>query len=176
MRAVARDASLVEPRRPRVSPPGNGEPGARRPHYLPPGQLVACSEPTAVTTILGSCAAVCLWDRRRAVGGVNHYLLPDWTGPREFSPRFGPVAMEQLLARMRSLGCQDRDLEAKLFGGAKILGGGGSENHLGLQNAAVARAQLAASGITLVAEDVGGDRGRKLVFFTDTGVALVRKL
>lgn len=154
----------------------DGEPGQRRAHYLPPGQLVACSEPTAVTTILGSCVAVCLWDRRRSAGGVNHYLLPDWTGPREFSPRFGPVAMEQLLQRMRALGCQDHDLEAKLFGGAKILGGGSSEPHLGQRNAAVARAQLATAGIPLVTEDVGGDRGRKLVFHSDTGVALVRKL
>jgi len=26
--------------------------------------------------VLGSCVAVCLWDKRRGVGGMNHFVLP----------------------------------------------------------------------------------------------------
>ena len=47
---------------------------------------------------------------------------------------------------------------------------------LGERNVAAARRLLAAAGIAVVAEDVGGSRGRKLVFHTDDGVALVRTL
>ncbi len=40
-------------------------------------ELPDVSESAAVTTILGSCVAVCLWDESHGIGGMNHYLLPD---------------------------------------------------------------------------------------------------
>ncbi len=161
--------------RPAPRPPQEPRPAPfRKTRYLQPGQLVACTEPTTVVTILGSCVAVCLWDRRRGVGAVNHFLLPHWTSRRELSPRFGPVAVAQLIERAYALGWTD--LQAKLFGGARVLASPGTENHVGALNVRVARERLAAAGIPIVAEDVGGDRGRRLVFHTDTGIALVRKL
>ena len=30
-----------------------------------------------LTTILGSCVALCLWDPVRGAGGRNHFLLPE---------------------------------------------------------------------------------------------------
>src|SRR3972149_9955326 len=54
--------------------------GGRSRIYLPPGQLFASAERAAVSTILGSCVAVCLWDPILKIGGINHYLLPLWTG------------------------------------------------------------------------------------------------
>jgi chemotaxis protein CheD len=151
-------------------------PAPRRSRYLQPGQILACSEPTTVTTVLGSCVAVCLWDRRRSVGGVNHYLLPHWSAGRELSARFGPIAIARTLERLLALDCSPRDIQAKLFGGAWILAAPSRNEHIGLQNVRVARERLAEAGIPIVAEDVGGSRGRKLVFHTDTGVALVKML
>jgi chemotaxis protein CheD len=164
----------------REAPLAEGEHGSalapRRSRYLQPGQLLACSEPTTVTTILGSCVAVCLWDRRRGVGAVNHYLLPQWSAGRELSPRFGPIAIARTLERLLALDCSPRDLQAKLFGGAWILAAAKGDDHIGLQNVRVARQRLAEAGVPIVAEDVGGNRGRKLVFHTDTGLALVKTL
>src|SRR6185503_16258878 len=40
--------------------------------YLAPGRLYASAGPVQVTTILGSCVAVCLWDAHERVGGINH--------------------------------------------------------------------------------------------------------
>jgi hypothetical protein len=40
-------------------------------YYLHTGQVFATDEPYAVTTILGSCVAVCLWDDRSQVAGRN---------------------------------------------------------------------------------------------------------
>jgi chemotaxis protein CheD len=148
----------------------------RRNRYLQPGQLVACSEPTTVTTILGSCVAVCLWDHRRKLGGVNHYLLPYWSDGRELSARFGPIAIARTLDRVLALGGSSGDLQAKLFGGACVLALSTGGEHIGLQNVRVARERLTAAGVPIVAEDVGGNRGRKLVFHTDTGLALVKTL
>ncbi len=148
----------------------------RKTRYLHPGQVLACLEPTTLTTVLGSCVSVCLWDRRRGIGAMNHYVLPHWSDGHEQSSRFGPIAISRLLDRMLALGGTHADIEAKLFGGAWILASAPRPEHVGAQNVLVARARLAEIKVPIVAEDVGGNRGRKLVFETETGVALVKKL
>jgi chemotaxis protein CheD len=149
---------------------------SRKTHYLQPGQVLACLEPTTVTTILGSCVSVCLWDRRRGIGAINHYVLPHGYEDREQSLRCGPIAIARLIEDMRALGCASSDLRAKLFGGAWILAAPLRPDHVGALNVAVARSELARAGIPIVAEDVGWDCGRKIVFHTESGIALVKKL
>ncbi len=141
--------------------------------YLHPGFVYASPEPTEATTVLGSCVAVCLWDARLGIGGANHFLLPH--GGAGGSPRFGDVAVPDLVGRMARLGCQRRDLRAKVFGGAAVVEAfRDREKHLGATNVERARALLAEQGIPIVAEDVEGHRGRKVIYQTDTGIALVR--
>ena len=57
--------------------------------YLHPGQLVASGDHVIVTTVLGSCVAVCLFDENAGVGGVNHFVLPAGAekSPRIAAPR-----------------------------------------------------------------------------------------
>ena len=148
---------------------------SRRAVYLAPGQLFASAEPAEASTILGSCVAVCLWDARSRAGGANHFLLPDWAESGSASPRYGNVAIERLVRQMEGLGAPRRGLQAKLFGGAAVLEAfRGRGNHLGARNVDLARRLLGELGIPIVAEDVGGNRGRKLIFRTDCGLALVR--
>lgn len=149
---------------------------ARATAYLHPGQMVFCDQPTAVSTILGSCVSVCLYDERRGVAGVNHFLLPYWTGGAQAPGRFGAQAMHQLMAGVLARGGRTPDLRAKVFGGACVLDafdhpGGG---HLGTRNVQVALEALQAERIPVLASDTGGRRGRKLLFTTDDGAALVR--
>jgi chemotaxis protein CheD len=163
-------------RTPQISPDSN--PGAERAkYYLQPGQIFAAKESHAVTTILGSCVAVCLWDPETRTGGINHYLLPAFNGDGQTSSRFGDIAIGELLARLAKLGCDRRRLQAKLFGGACVLEAFRErKNHLGTQNVAIARALLASAAIAVVGENVGGRRGRKLVFCTDDGSAWIKEL
>jgi hypothetical protein len=70
---------------------------ARTKVYLHPGQVFAAAYPTTVTTILGSCVSLCLWDPTLRIGGINHFLLPFWIGDDAASPRFGTVAIESLI-------------------------------------------------------------------------------
>jgi chemotaxis protein CheD len=145
--------------------------------YLHAGQLVAFREPRAISTVLGSCVAVCLWDAGAGVGGMNHYVLPHRAGALETSPRFGNVAMGGLLDELVRLGARFARLQAKVFGGASVLGSarvGGTS--LGADNVELARSLLAAAGIPVVAEDTGGERGRRLIFQTDDGLAFVKRL
>jgi len=152
-------------------------PAERTKTYLQPGQIVAAVEPTTVTTILGSCVAVCLWDPVLGAGGMNHYLLPQWVGNGLSSPRFGNVAVQRLIDRLLSLGSSKKNLKAKVFGGACVLDAfRAREETIGSQNVEVANQVLAEAGIPVVNADVGGRRGRKLIFNLDDGGAWVRLL
>lgn len=149
-------------------------PPVRRAVYLQQGALHAANEPTAITTILGSCVAVCLFDAERGVGGMNHFLLAQPVR-RERSTRFGVVAMDRLLEEVARLGASPGALRAKVFGGAAVLGLRPGRS-LGEQNVALAVSVLEAHAVPIVAGDVAGTRGRKLVFHTDGGDAFVRML
>jgi chemotaxis protein CheD len=149
--------------------------GARAQVYLHAGQLVVASEPTAVTTVLGSCVAVCLFDPAARVGGVNHFLLPHHV-ERERSARFGSVAVPQLVDAVVRAGAARSALVAKVFGGASVIAVARQARRLGDENAALALRLLEEARIPVLDHDVGGTRGRKLVFVTDEGTAWVRAL
>lgn len=143
-------------------------------HYLYPGALFADPRPHAVTTVLGSCVAVCLWDKRRRIGGINHYLLPLWNGEGLPTPRYGNVAIDSLVDRMLALGCAKCDLQAKVFGGATMWDSSHGLIAVGERNGELAKSLLAGHGIPIVASSLGGREGRKLVFQTDSGTVLQR--
>ena len=143
----------------------------RERRYVQPGQLFVSAQPTAITTILGSCIAVCLWEPQRGIGGMNHFMLPMAGNGAASSPRFGAAAMEQLLAKLREAGARLPLLRARVFGGACMFAQMQSAVHLGQKNADVAMEFLRRRGIEIVQADVGGTRGRKLIFHTDEGTA-----
>ena len=145
------------------------------PIFLPPGGICCPNEPAVVTTILGSCVAVCLWDKRQRIGGINHYLLPR-CGSAPPSPRYGDVAFSRLLLAMQRAGCQDEHLRAKVFGGAAVLPFGAHADTVGTQNVDVALEVLRAQGIPVVARRTGGRRGLFLRFHTALGRVMVREL
>jgi chemotaxis protein CheD len=147
-------------------------PGIPR-HFLYPGQIFVTREITAISTILGSCAAVCLWDHSAKIGGMNHYLLPE--GPED-SPnrlRYGNVANPELLQKMLALGCEVKDLQAKIFGGASAFSPDPTLA-LGMKNVALAEEFLKRAGIPIIAKDVVGKHGRKLTFHTGDGSVLLK--
>jgi chemotaxis protein CheD len=156
-------------------------PGAPEPPlplvYLHPGHVFVSAAPTAVSTILGSCVAVCLYDPGRGIGGVNHYLLPHWAGAGCSSARFGNVAIRELVEGVLALGGVRERLEAKVFGGACVLEAFSQrEVHLGDQNVGRAFDCLAQEGVTIASQATGGRRGRKLVFHTGDGSAWIKEI
>lgn len=158
------------------SPPSNAPgDGGRAQLYLHAGDLVVATKPTAIVTILGSCVSVCLWDSAAGVGGVNHYLLP-FHVEREKSPRFGSVAIPRLLEDVVAGGADPRRLQAKVFGGASVIGAFRNGRRLGDDNALLAVESLQTLGIPIIEQDVGGIKGRKLVFHSDDGAAWIRVL
>lgn len=142
--------------------------------YLYPGGLWAEPFPAVVTTVLGSCVAVCLWDPHAALAGVNHFILP--RGGASPSARYGNHALPMLLDRVLRLGAQREALLAYVFGGASLMDGGGAGPRLGSRNVAEALEFLQKEDIAVLRQDVGGQAGRKLIFRTADGTTLVRKI
>jgi chemotaxis protein CheD len=145
----------------------------RAERYLHPGELFAARGPHTVSTILGSCVSVCLWDPKSCVGGINHYVLPQGPARDPSSFRYGVCALPELVSRVRVLSRATHGLEAKVFGGASVLSLGRG-NHLAKANVELARQLLLGLQIPIVAEQVGGDRGRRIIFDFQTGAVWVR--
>ena len=73
-------------------------------------------------TVLGSCVAVCLWDKLRGIGGMNHFVLPNDRKRREkVHVTVTWQSTQKLEAGLMRLGCRTSDLQAKVFGGAAVV-------------------------------------------------------
>jgi chemotaxis protein CheD len=138
-------------------------------HFLYPSTLFASKEPYVVKTILGSCVAICLLDPVINIGGINHYMLPSWNGNDLASPKYGDIAIDKLVERMIQLGAKRENLKAKIFGGGGLIESGANSTLVGERNIRVARLILEEKKIPIVASSTGGRKGRKILFFTDSG-------
>jgi chemotaxis protein CheD len=136
------------------------------------GDIHFTADPKVLVTVLGSCVAVCLWDKLHGIGGMNHFVLPnDRNG--EKSTRYGDVAIDELEAGLLRLGCRISDLQAKVFGGAAVLPFGGGQT-VGQNNVQLALDRLRRDHIRITAQRTGGTLGQQIRFHTRTGEAFVR--
>ena len=138
-------------------------------YYLLPSQIFVTKEDYKITTVLGSCISVCLWDDIKKIGGMNHYMLPHWNGNGLASPKYGSVAIEKLLRKMINEGSNLKNIQAKVFGGGDVLGTESSIFNIGKRNIELAENTLSEYNINVTAQSVGGKHGRKILFCTKTG-------
>jgi chemotaxis protein CheD len=138
-------------------------------HFLYPGAIYINPEPYLITTILGSCVSVCLYDPVLKIGGMNHYMLPLWNGQGLASPRYGNIAIKKLIDNIESLGSSRKNLKAKIFGGAEIITTNVSQFMIGERNISIAKELLHEENLPIVASSVGGKYGRKIIFDTFSG-------
>lgn len=141
-----------------------------------PGEFFVTTTQTVLVTVLGSCVAACIRDRERGIGGMNHFMLPD--GGREVagtSARYGVYAMELLVNQILKLGGRRSALEAKVFGGGRVMASLAQAN-VGERNAEFVLEFLKNEGIPVVARDLLDVHPRKVYFFPETGRVLVKRL
>ena len=114
-----------------------GEPRPARQFNVIRGEYkVSNDENAALSTVLGSCVACCMWDPMARVGGMNHFLVAgDQYGESEHTLSHGVYAMEVLINGLLKRGANRNCLKAKLFGGAAITRG---LPDIGKQNSAFA--------------------------------------
>lgn len=142
--------------------------------FIHVGQIHIDTAPSAISTVLGSCVAVCLYDMSLGIGGMNHYLLPFWNGNGLQSPKFGNIAIPRLIESMMEQGSTHKSMEAKIFGGASMNIGVNDSMMIGQKNIMVAKDILKEYKIHIVAEDVGGVSGRKIQFDLERGKVLLK--
>jgi chemotaxis protein CheD len=146
--------------------------GAEAVKILPGEWFVADSDDVLITTTLGSCIAACLWDRERRIGGMNHFMLPDGEGG---SGRYGSYAMELLINEMLRRGCSRAGLEAKVFGGGRVIGGPSTLN-VGERNTSFVLDYLRTERIPVVSKDVLDIHARKVCLLPASGKAMIKRL
>ncbi len=146
-----------------------------------PGEYFATLDDTIVSTVLGSCIAVAIYDLEARAGGLNHFMLPGDFGKSELvrSPnaKYGMYAMELLINDLMKLGARRPALKAKVFGGGAVLrlpGGGGTK--IPGSNIDFAFEYLSKEGIPVLASDVGGNEPRKIFFFARSGKVLLKRI
>lgn len=129
-----------------------------------------------LSTLLGSCVAVCLHDPVTRQGGMNHFLLPSKKNDSSSDTEVvlaGDYAMEILVNALMKRGAARKRLVAKAFGGGNVLSA--IRTAIGERNARFATEWLGREGIPLIASDFGGALSRKVVFVPHTGEAYCRR-
>lgn len=153
-----------------VAPPPPADGTAFSEATLWSGDMLVAQQPVRISTVLGSCVSVCLFDRRQHFGGMNHFLVPRGNA----TALHGDWATARLVERMRQLGSRPDDLQAKVFGGGSPLRLENDILAVGAENVQVARTVLEDLGIPIVAQRVGHGAGVRLFFENWTGVVWLR--
>ncbi|MBN1969047.1 MAG: chemotaxis protein CheD [Candidatus Delongbacteria bacterium] len=133
--------------------------------------FISDCNPIEVSTILGSCVAICLYDPVSKILGMNHYLLPFWNGDGLKSLKYGNISNEALVSKFLAKGIPAERVIAKIFGGASINIEG---LDIGKNNILIAREILRNYKIKVIAEDVGGYLGRKIIMSNIDGAIYLK--
>ncbi|TPE51547.1 chemoreceptor glutamine deamidase CheD [Maribrevibacterium harenarium] len=142
-----------------------------------PGEYYATQDDVMITTLLGSCVAVCLYDPKIHAGGMNHFLLPEGDASDFLSEsgRYGVYAMEMLINHLLKLGARRERFRAKIFGGGNVIRGM-THNNVGGNNADFIQTYLKNEGIPIEASDLLDIYPRRVNFFPASGRVMMKKL
>lgn len=136
------------------------------------------SSPDVLRTILGSCVGICLYDSEKAIGGLSHIMLPTMNDSTMSVKKYADTAIPTMLGEMEKHGAERGRITAKIIGGAKMFNV--PENtmmgEIGNNNTIKVRDVLKGLGIKILSEDTGGNYGRTIDFYLETGVIKVKSM
>jgi len=139
-----------------------------------PGELHVTNEDVVIATVLGSCVSACLRDVTRGIGGINHFMLPNvLRGDVGESARYGVYALELLINQVLAGGGKKSHLEVKVFGGGRVIEGGGD---VGRSNIELVRKFFASEGIAITAEDLGEQYARRVRYWPRSGRTQIQRI
>lgn len=147
-----------------------------------PGEFYVSKSGEIISTVLGSCISVCIRDTVMGIGGMNHFMLPeegDFSSPSWVSDadskmaRYGNWAIEFLINELVKNGADRKRFEVKIFGGGQVVA---DMSDVGQRNILFAFSYFQSEGFTIAATDVGDAFPRKVLYFSDTGKVLLKKL
>lgn len=134
-----------------------------------------------ISTVLGSCVSATFYDPKTSASAMFHAMLPDSNMDRHLtkSCKYVDSAIEGIMDRYLRLKIKPSRLRVKLFGGAFTInperkGKVREVVDVGAKNVQMARERLTAHGLEILSENVLGERGRKVFFYTATGEAWMK--
>ena len=129
-----------------------------------------------ISSGLGSCVVVTLYNPYQKIGGMAHIMLPDSKSCNGHQTPYqcADTAIATLLEELRSKGAVLQNLVAKMVGGAQMFSQYEDSNPgIGEQNIKSVGHILKNEKIPLVGEDTGGHHGRNVEFQLDSGKVIV---
>jgi len=131
------------------------------------------------TSGLGSCVGVILYDLDKGLAGLAHVMLPDSNLARKDTihlAKYADTAVSALLDKLLKIGANKSKIKAKIAGGAQMFQVSAKNDlmKIGQRNILAVKQELDRLNIPLVAEDVGGNRGRTIIFNPQTGILTIR--
>lgn len=146
---------------------------------IQPGEYYATGQDEVLSSTLGSCISVCLYDPVARVGAMNHFVLPGKYESRFGEPpstRYGQDAMQRAVSEIARLGGDPRRIVAKYFGGGRILSSSPeADAKVCRANIEFIRECLVDMAIEVAGCDVGGKHGRKIFFLPLSGKVYIKK-
>jgi len=137
------------------------------------GEYLIASTPSSLSTwALGSCISVILYDPFKKVGALSHCMLPEPPSPSESDNKYVSIALPNMVHDLERLGINRLNLHAAVIGGANIFGFSGKFD-IGRRNVSKAIKILNEYKIPIDILDVGGNKGRNVVFLLSTGEIFV---
>ena len=136
------------------------------------GQVAADRAPGRMKTVLGSCIGLAIYHPRLKTGVMAHIVLPDSAGRGGTPGKFVDTAIPEMLKLLKELGSPAHGLTAKFAGGANMFAGSGPLQ-IGDANTEAVRRALKDVGIRVAGQDIGGTRGRRVIFDCTGGAMTV---
>ncbi|MBE6072845.1 MAG: chemotaxis protein CheD [Clostridium butyricum] len=136
-------------------------------------------DPGAIMTIgLGSCIGIALYDKLSKVAGLSHIMLPDSTQFKNVTNpmKFADLAIPLLVEKMEKQGCKKRNITAKIAGGASMFNFSDKSiiSDIGKRNGEAVKKTLSELGIPIIAEEIGGDKGRTMILRASDGRVILK--
>jgi chemotaxis protein CheD len=153
--------------------------------YLKAGEIHVTDKPSVIITVLGSCLSITMYYRRLGVGGICHGLMPTCDDTKQCAGscaggfKYVDCSIQRMVELFDRLGAKRSEIEVKCFGGAELFSRNGDTRgaiSIGRKNILTARKILEQEGLTLLSMDVGGNGGRKILFYPHTGEVLLKRL
>jgi len=143
------------------------------------GEYIVTDDANAVLACigLGSCIAVCVYDRLSRIGGMVHVVLPRHDGVTNGDQaKYANTAVPMLLQEVLKTGGIRNRLMIKIAGGARMTTARGLNDTFktGERNLAEVIAALEKEKLSLAAADTGGSTGRTVKMYLGTGKVTVK--
>ncbi|WP_346889066.1 chemotaxis protein CheD [Clostridium sp. UBA1056] len=143
------------------------------------GDYKIAKSPDRLMTIgLGSCIGIAMIDKKSGIGGLAHIMLPDSKKFNKISNeiKFANLAIPILIRVMVENGAKEKELRAKIAGGATMFNFADNKVNMdiGARNSIAVKAILKARKIPIDSEEIGGTKGRTIIFDTVTGDLYVK--